>query len=175
MYQPPNVYESIPRPGCAYQDFQQGNEKTATFTDDPTKTQIPHTQHQHATLNGRRTHTFRSMDEKNSHTHSYSRERGTPRYEGRPGSEKGVPHDTRADRVRKMGYPTPTRTERSREWGTPPRRGLVKHVFFCLSLRRNAFAVPPVWFSRTRRRNFGSSCTPFRSSARHSVVQQHRV
>ena len=110
VYQPQNAYESIPRPGYAYHDFQHGNEKHShnyrssnnnthfTYTT-PTRDAEQAT-HTHVQIDGR----------KNSHTHSYSRERGTPRYEGRPRSDSGVPQYTRTAPVRIVGYPTPTRT-----------------------------------------------------------------
>ena len=113
----------------AYQDrgmritmLNRTRKNTARVTNGTTKTQHSHTQEQHETRGGRRTHTVRYMEAKTvifsatcengvPHRHNFfpSRERGTPRHDLGIASADGVPHPDEIFSVVRMGYPIPTR------------------------------------------------------------------
>ena len=119
--------------------FNRTTKNTATVTNGTTKTQHSHTQQQHETRGGRRTHTVRYMEAKTV-IFSATRENGVPHRHNFFRPEKGVPHATRAITPRAMGYPIPTRFSELGEWGSPSPREMLKCLFFAF-VHRNAVVV----------------------------------
>ena len=159
----------------AYQDrgmritmLNRTTKNTATVANGTTKTQHSHTQQQHETRGGRRTHTVRYMEAKTVIFSATCENWGTP--------------SPQVFSVARKGYPTPRGGERLGRWGTPSRRDFqscengVAHphekcsnVFFlclCIATRLSCYIY-----------NFiGHAVTSSVKFSRHSVVHpRHSV